>query len=164
VWLLLYNDHNVAWLRSWVLVGLAMESVLAIVWCTFVDHCVNHLFLLTDFLSFARLTLVCLVNNFTFASAVIAWSLRLRVHARAKLGHSGDNTSTTTCCALLDGSFLSTKSIADSANSLSVYGDFSVLSIVNFFQRAFKWMHDRLAFFGLCRATTSSTATAKHLA
>ena len=74
--LLDYND-DIAWLLTGVLVSLAMESILAVVGCTLVNRSVNDLLLFYDFLAFAGLTFVCLVNNFTLATTIITRALAL---------------------------------------------------------------------------------------
>jgi len=70
--LLLDYNYYVSWLMPWVLVSLAMEHILLIVRCTLVDLNVNYFLVLDDFLAVAELALVFFVNDFTFATAVVA--------------------------------------------------------------------------------------------
>jgi len=72
--LLLDYNYYVSWLMPWVLVSLAMEHILLIVRCTLVDLNVNYFLVLDDFLAVAELALVFFVNDFTFATAVVAGS------------------------------------------------------------------------------------------
>jgi len=70
--LLLDYNYYVSWLSPWVLVSLAMEHILLIIRCTLVDLNVNYFLVLDDFLAVAELALVFFVNDFTFATAVVA--------------------------------------------------------------------------------------------
>jgi len=92
--LLLHNNHNVSWLHAWILVRFAMESVLLVVWRTFVNVCFQNLFLFDDLLAIASLALVLFVNHLALSATVFARPLRLRVHARSKHLHFGHHSVT----------------------------------------------------------------------
>lgn len=86
--LLLNNYNDITWLDAGVFVGLAMENVLLVVWCTLIDFCLDDLFLLHNLFAIAVLAFVLLINDFTFTVAVIAGARRLSVHAWSKHLHS----------------------------------------------------------------------------
>ena len=70
---LLLNDNDyVACLYTWVLISFAVEHVLLVVRCAFVNISLNYLLLLDDFLTIAVFTLVFFVNYFSLAIAIIA--------------------------------------------------------------------------------------------
>ena len=158
--LLLDNDHDVTGLGPRVLVSLAMERVLAVVWCTFVDLCVENFLLLDDLLALARLTLVGLIDDLTLTATVVTGTLRLRVHAWSKLCHPSDNTASTTRCTLLHGTFLATTALALGADALSVHCNLGTLAIVDFLEGALERVHHRFAL--LWSGGASLTATSKH--
>ena len=137
VGLLLDNNNDIACLLPRVLISLTVESVLSVIWRTFVNDGIDNLLLLFDFLSITYLALILFVNDFTFATTIITRSLRLGVHAGSKLCHTGDNTAATTRCALLNSAFLTSSSFACLANSISVYCNFGGLSIIDLLQSAF---------------------------
>lgn len=74
MWLLLTHDDYITSFHAWEFVSLAMELVLVVVWRAFVDIDLNDLLLFAHLLCVASLTLVLLVDHFTFAMAIIAWS------------------------------------------------------------------------------------------
>merc|ERR1719469_195472 len=117
--LLLYNNDDIASFLTRELVCFAMELVLAIVRSAFVDHSLEDFLLLGDLLALANLALVGFVNDFTFATAVITWALRLRVHTGSKLRHAGDHTTATASRALLDSAFFATEAGASCADAVS---------------------------------------------
>jgi hypothetical protein len=119
----LNDNYDITSFGAWELVCFAVESVLGIVGGSFVDDSFQNFLLFVYFFAFACLALVSFINDFTFATAVITRSLRLRVHARAQLGHASDDTSTAASCTLLDSAFFSTKTIARHADTLSVDSD-----------------------------------------
>lgn len=162
--LLLHNDDDITGLLTWVLVGFTVESVLTVVGGSLVNLSIDNFLLLSDLLALANCAFVGLINDFTFAIAIVTRSLRLRVHSRAELSHAGHDTATTASCALLDSAFFTAKTIAWSANSVSVDGNLGVLAIVNFLESALEWVHDGLALLrsGGAAATTTSSAHAEH--
>jgi len=87
VWLLLYDDDHVAWLSTWVLIGLTVEGVGLSVGCTLIDLNIDGLSFLLDALSIAFLALVLFVDLFTFAIAIVTWSSRLSVETWTNLLH-----------------------------------------------------------------------------
>jgi len=137
VGLLLDHDDDISCFLPRVLISFAVESVLSVIWRTFIDDGIDNLLLLLDFLSITLLALILFVDDFAFAIAIITRSLRLGVHAGSKLLHTGDNTAATTRCALLDSAFFASSTFACFANSVSVHCNFCVLSIVDLLQSAF---------------------------
>jgi len=73
--LLLANDDNITGLSAWVFVSFTVERILVLVWCAFVNIDLDDLLLLEHFLTITSLTFVLLIDDFTLASAVIAWAL-----------------------------------------------------------------------------------------
>ena len=72
---LLLNDNNdVAWLNTWELICFTVEHILLVVGCTFVNLCFYYFFLLNDLFAIAGFAFVFLVNNFSFATAIVARS------------------------------------------------------------------------------------------
>jgi hypothetical protein len=63
--LLLGLNDNVTWLNTWILVSLAMESVLVIVGSAFVDFSLQDFLLFDDLLAIAGLALIFFVDNLT---------------------------------------------------------------------------------------------------
>ena len=94
--LLLNNYDYIAGLDAGVFVGLAMEDILLVVWCTLVDFSLNDLLLLHDLFAVAVLAFVLLIDDFTFTTAVIARARGLGVHAWSKHLHPGYHASTLT--------------------------------------------------------------------
>ena len=137
MWLLLDDNDDITSFLPRILISFTVESVLSVIWRTFVNDGIDYLLLLFDFLSIAYLALILFVNDFTFASAIITRSLRLGVHAGSKLCHTGDDTAASTRCALLNSAFFASSSFACFANSISVHCNFGGLSIVDLFQSAF---------------------------
>jgi len=70
--LLLNNYNDITWLDSGIFVGLTMEDVLLVVWCTLIDFSLYDLLLLHNFFAVAVFAFVFLINDFTFTVAVIA--------------------------------------------------------------------------------------------
>ena len=164
MWLFLNNDDDIASFLTRILIGFTVEGELSIVRGAFVNHSVNDLLLLLDFLTIASFAFVGFIDYFTFAFTIITRSLRLRVHARAELSHASHNTATSTCCALLDSAFFTASAFAGSTDPVSVHCNLGSLSIINLFQGALKRMHDWLALLLLWWTSRSSTATSsKHL-
>ena len=161
--LLLNHNHDVTWLLTGVFISLAMECVLAVVGRALVDHGLEHFLLLHHLLTLACFALVGIVDDFTLTTTIIARTLRLRVHAWAELGHPRDDTATTAGCALLHCTILATFAIANRADSLTVDGNLGCLARIDLLESALEWMHDGLALFGTCRATTSTTTASEHL-
>ena len=79
--LFLYNNDDIASLDSGCLISLTVESVLAIVWCTLIDHRVENLLFFGHLFTFTRRTFSGLINDLTLTIAVIARALGLGVHA-----------------------------------------------------------------------------------
>ena len=158
--LLLHHDNHVTRFLTRVLVGFTVERILAIVWRTFVDHCINNFLLLHHFLAFASLALVGLIDDLTFSTAVVTRALGLRVHARSKLGHARNHTSASAGRALLYSAFLATKTTAACANTFSVDCNFGAFTSINLLECALERMHDRLAF--LWSAGLMATSATKH--
>ena len=79
--LFLYNNDDIAGLDSWCLISLTVESVLAIVWCTLIDHRVENLLFFVHLFTFTRRAFSGLINDLTLTIAVIARALGLGVHA-----------------------------------------------------------------------------------
>ena len=75
VGLFLHDDDYITCLLSRVLVGLAVECVLLIIRRALVDLGVEHLLLFRHLLALASLALVGLIDDFTFATAIIARTL-----------------------------------------------------------------------------------------
>ena len=148
VWLLLDNDYDVSGLGSWELISLTMERVLAVVWCSLVDLSVEDFLLLNDLLAFARLTLVCLIDDLTLTATVVARTLRLRVHAWTELSHSGDDAASTARRALLHSAFFTTSSLTFGTDALSVHSNLGSFAVVDFLECALEWVHHRLALLG----------------
>ena len=73
--LFLHDNNDITRFLSRVLVGFTVESVLLIVWCTLVDLGIKNLLLLRHLFTLASLALVGFINNFTFATAIIARTL-----------------------------------------------------------------------------------------
>ena len=81
VGLFLHDNDDIAWLNARCLIGLTMESVLAIVRSTLIDHRIEDLLLLVHLFTFTRCASVGLINDLTLTTAVIARALGLGVHA-----------------------------------------------------------------------------------
>jgi len=79
----LHDDNYVTSLGSRELISLTMEGVVVTMRRSLINLSFENLLLLANLLSIASLALVLLINDFAFASALIAGSLRLCVHARA---------------------------------------------------------------------------------
>jgi len=167
VGLFLYNNDNITGFLTWELVCLTVESELHIVGSALVDLSVENFLLLCHLFALANLALVGFVDNFTLATAVITWALRLGVHARSKLGHTGDHTLATASSALLDSAFFTSETIARCANAVSVDSNFGRLAIIDLFECAFHWVHDGLALLRSsllpAAATTSATEHAEQV-
>lgn len=160
MWLLLcYYDH-ITWLNSWVLIGLAMECVLVVVWSALIDLGFEHFLLFYYFLAIASLALVLLINDFTLALTVFARSLALSVHSRSEHLHASHNTSSLAASTLLDSTLFSTSTVASAADALTVYCNFGSFSAVNLFKCQLDWVHDRLSLLG-ARLLGSSASHAK---
>jgi len=141
VWLLLTHNDNITSFHAWVLICLAMELVLIVVWCSFVNLDLNDLLFFAHLLSIASLTFVLFVNYFTFSTAIIARSLRLCVHSRSKLLHSDHHSSSLTSAAFLYCSIFASLAIALCTQALSVDSNFGILSTVDLFEGQLHWMH-----------------------
>jgi len=63
--LLLGLNDNVTWLNTWILISLAMESVLVIVGSAFVDFSLQDFLLFDDLLAIAGLALIFFVDDLT---------------------------------------------------------------------------------------------------
>jgi hypothetical protein len=74
VGLLLNNYNNVTWFDSGVFVGLAMEDILLVVRCTFVDFSFDDLLLFNNFFAIAVLAFVLFIDDFTLSVTIIARS------------------------------------------------------------------------------------------
>lgn len=135
--LFLNNNHNIAWLHAWVLIGLAVEDVLLVVRGAFVDFCLNYLFLLDDLFTIASLTFVLFINYLAFTIAIIAGALGLGVHAWSEHLHSGYHATTFATSALLYSAFFSTLTFTLCADSLTIDCYFGLLSTVYFFKSDF---------------------------
>lgn len=158
--LLLDYNNDIAWLGAGILISFTIESILVLIRGTLVNYGLKDFLLLFDLLTIADLALVFLVNNLALASAVIAGSLGLGVHAGSQLGHFGYHTTTSASATLLHCAIFTALSFARVANSLSVDSNFGSLSIVDFFQSYSKGVHDRLALFGALRSSAASAAHA----
>lgn len=156
--LLLDNNNHIAGFLTGVLVGFTVESVLGFVGGAFVDLGFNDLLLLFDLLALAHLALVGLVDLFSLAIAVVARTLGLRVHSRAKLGHAGDDTTSSASCALLDSAFFATFASARLADAVAVNSNLGSLAIVELLESALHWVHYWLALLwtGLLASATAS--------
>ena len=106
--LFLNLDNDITRQLSWVLITFILESKLAIIRGALVDHNLKHFLLLDDFLAHAGLANVGFVNNFSPTTAIITRTLRLPLHTSSKLLHLSDDTTATTCLALLNGTFFPT--------------------------------------------------------
>lgn len=73
--LFLYDNNDITSFLPRVLIGFTVECVLAVVWCTLVDLGIKYLLLFCDLFTLASLALIGFVNDFTFATAIIAWAL-----------------------------------------------------------------------------------------
>jgi hypothetical protein len=135
--LLLNNYNDITWLDAGVFVGLAMEDVLLVVWCTLIDFCLDDLFLLHNLLAIAVLAFVLFINDFTFAITVIAGARRLSVHAWSKHLHSCHHAAAFARAAFLDSTFFTTLAIALITDSLAIYSYLCLFATVNFFQSDF---------------------------
>lgn len=164
VGLLLHNDNDVASFLARVLVGLSVEGVLGVVRRTLVDLSINNLLLLVHLLALAGRALVRFVDDLSLAAAVVTGTLRLRVHARAELGHARHHTATAAGRALLDSAFFAAEAIARLADALSVHCNLGGLASVNFLKSALEWVHHGLALLGARRSTTGSAAAAEEAA
>ena len=164
VGLLLDHNDNVARLLAREFVSLTVESVLAIVWCTFVNNCVENFLFFRHLFALASLALVCVINDLAFSAAIIARSLGLRVHAWSKLGHASHNTSSTACGTLLDSALFASLAFAGSANALSVDCNFGALSTVDFLKGALEWVHHWLTLLGASWPTTTAHAASEKTA
>lgn len=69
--LFLNNNHNITWFHAWVLISLAVEDILLVVRGTFVDFCLNYLFLLDDLFTIASLAFVLFINYLALTIAFI---------------------------------------------------------------------------------------------
>jgi hypothetical protein len=138
-----------------------MENILIVIWCTFVNISLKNFLFLYNFLAIASFTLIFLINYFTFAAAVIARALRLRVHTRSEHLHSSDHTTTFTSFALLNSALFATNTIAFRADALSVDGNFRRFACVNFLKSYFKWMHYGLSLFWASWLLSSTSHTEK---
>jgi len=79
----LHDDNYVTSLGSGEFISFTMEGVVVTMRRSLINLSFENLLLLANLLSIASLALVLFVNNFAFASALIAGSLRLCVHAGA---------------------------------------------------------------------------------
>ena len=105
----LFDDNDdITWLLVGVLVSFAVEGVFGTVGCTLINSHVDNLLLLLGLLSIANFALVGFIDDLTFAAAVIARALRLRVHAGSKLRHASHDTASTAGRTLLDSAFFAT--------------------------------------------------------
>jgi len=133
--LLLSLDDNITWLNTWILISLAMESILVIVGGAFVDFSFQYFLLFYYLLAIADFAFIFIVDDLTCATTFIARALGLTVHAGSEHSHLHDHASTFTSIALLNGAFLATYTITSYANTLSVDCNFCCLSRVDFFER-----------------------------
>jgi hypothetical protein len=131
--LLLNNYNDITWLDARVFVGLAMEDVLLVVWCTLIDFRLDDLLLLHNFFAIAVLAFVLLINDFTFTIAVIAGTLGLSVHAWSKHLHSSHYAATLARAAFLDSTFFTTLAIALITDSLAIYCNFCLFATIYLF-------------------------------
>lgn len=131
--LLLDNYDDVASLDTRELVGFAVECILLAVRCAFVNFRVDNFFFFYYFLAIAGLALVFVVNDFAFASAVVAGTLGLRVHAWSELLHARYNAAAFTCGALLDSAFFAADTLARCANTFAIDSDLGCFAIVDLF-------------------------------
>ena len=104
----LNHDNDISRQLSWLLTTFIFESKLAIIRGALVDHNLKHFLLLDDFLALAGLAHVSFVNNFSPTTAIITRTLRLRGDTRSKLQHLSNDTTATTCRALLNCTFFPT--------------------------------------------------------
>ena len=75
MWLLLHDNYDVTGLLTRILIGLSMESVLAVVWSTLVNAGIDNLLLFSHLLALACLAFVGVINDLTFTTAVVARTL-----------------------------------------------------------------------------------------
>lgn len=122
--LLLHDNDHIAGLHTRELVGLTVESVLAIVRCALINHGFENFLFLGHFLALAGLAFVRLVDNLALAMTVVTGTLRLGVHAWAELLHSRYNTASTARGALLYSAFFATDTVASIADAFAVHSDF----------------------------------------
>ena len=161
--LLLAHDNHVTSLSPRVLVSLAMKLVLVFVRSALVDFDLDYFLLLDDLLTIASLALILFVDDFSFATALVARPRRLGVHSRSELRHLHDHASSLAGWTGLHCSFLASFAFTLGTNSLSVDCNFGRLSIVDLLQSELHGMHDRLALLWLLRTALSAHAASKHL-
>ena len=106
--LFLNHDNDITRHLSRVFIAFSVESNPTIIRGALVDHNLKHFLLLDDFLALAGLARVSFVNNFSLTMAIITRTLRLRVNTRSKLQHLSNDTTATTCRALLNCTFFPT--------------------------------------------------------
>lgn len=155
------NNDDITGLGARVFISFSVEYVVIAIRRTLIDFSFNNFLLFADLLSIANFTFILLIDDFSLSTAFITRSLRLRVHARTELDHLGDHTTSLASSTLLDSAFFTSKTIATSADSLTVNSNLGLLSIVNFFKSDLEGVLDRLSFlrstsFRLASATTST--------
>mmetsp|Transcript_16341 Transcript_16341/g.27642 ORF Transcript_16341/g.27642 Transcript_16341/m.27642 type:complete len:218 (-) Transcript_16341:198-851(-) len=158
---LIDHYYHVAWLAVGVLVRLAMEDVLLAVWRALVDGDLYDLLLLDHLLAIAVLALVGLVNAFARAIAVRAGASRLGVHARSQHSHLGPHSSSLAARAGGVSAVRTALALALATDSVSVDGDFALLSIVDFLEGDLNGVLDRLSLLG--PLVSFSSTEAEHL-
>ena len=161
----LFDDNDdITWLLTGVLVSFAVEGVFGTVGCTLINRNVDNLLLLLGLLSIANFALVGFIDDLTFAAAVIARALRLRVHAGSKLRHASHDTASTAGRTLFDSAFFATFATTWLTDAVSVDSNLGRLAIVNLFEGAFQWVHDGLALLWSTGTWTTTAHAAEHLA
>jgi hypothetical protein len=125
VWLLLADNDNITSFHPGKLVSLSMEFIFVFVRGAFVDFNIDDFLFFDNFFAITVLAFVLVVYNLAFSTAIIARTLRLRVHSRSKLDQLRDHTLSSASRASLDCSFFSSFSITFLTDSFSVYSDLS---------------------------------------
>ena len=127
--LLLDLDHHITCFDVRELIGLAVEHVLLTVWSALINLNLENFLLFSDFLAVASLALVLLVDDLTFALALIAWTSALRVHAGSELLHHSPHTSSLASRASHHSTALTSETIALRAYTVTVHSYFGGFTV-----------------------------------
>jgi hypothetical protein len=128
--LLLYLEHNIAWLDTWKLVTLAPELNLVSAPNASVDVDVQDFPFNDGLLSGALFTPIPVADDLALALAVVADSLEPLNHG-THLSHHVLHTATITASTLLDSTILATTAFAFGANDGLLQGKLRNLSSVD---------------------------------
>jgi len=159
--LFIYNNDNMTWFFIWMLIRFSMEYVFFTVWCTFINNTFKYFLLFHNFLSIAVFALVFLGYLLSCSIAISTWTCRLGVHAWTKHSHLSSHSSSSASRTSRFSSVLSTFTITNGTDSISVYSNFGSLTLIDFFKSNFNRM---LYALSLCWALLSSASSStEHL-